>query len=878
MQLAGYRGERQEEINERRGGAIGGARDGTYQRRGSEGEVDAKGIKVSGGTLKRKGDFLGDGKEYLEFTPLGAGQEVGRSCHILSYKGVNIMLDCGVHPGYSGMNSLPFFDVADIKSIDLLLVSHFHLDHAAALPYFLQKTPFRGRTFMTHPTKAIYRLLVQDFIKVSSISTEDMLFNDKDLSDSMAKIEDINFHQTVTHKGIKFWCLHAGHVLGAAMFVIEIADIRILYTGDYSRTEDRHLKAAEIPERKPDVLIVEATFGIRSLSPIRDRERRFTGNVEKILKRGGRVLIPVFALGRAQELLLILEEHWNRNKWLHQFPIFYASSLGKKSIEVFKTFTNMMNTRIQHANQMTGASPFGFRFIEHLKGRDHFRDEGPCVVLATPGMLQNGFSRELLEKWCPSHLNGLIIAGYTVQSTLAHEILREPETIESMSGQTLEFNMSLLNVSFTAHADFNQTAEFIDYLEPTLKDVIFVHGETTNMTRLRDALMQREEEKQDKKSNLRYSTPKNSQTVRIEVSSRKVAKIVKTLANQEPQDGDIVSGLVIEKDFKYTVIDPVDLTEESNLSSWTVEQSLSVHFPLSDSHLVYILGRVFDVSPLTAKNSDANPNPNPNPDPNAAGTGVGQGGDEKVVVGDEMELEEGEGKVRSNGKETKTSREPAEETRSWLVHGAVQVSRPEDKNTKDSLVLLAWDSNPANDVIADSIVSLLMSSTTSPGAALQFTNHQCSLKPLSALNDSTRSVLISRQREEIIQEEKTAANAASKEAKAIENKPEGLEISEEVQATLTAVAKGEQISGTEAAIDRIEDLVGFLRLHYPDVKQTKDGYIVELNGHVATIEKISGDLRIRCDDETVRDSVGRVVKYAELALGKCPRSGLETTL
>eukprot|EP00954_Amorphochlora_amoebiformis_P022183 1351533-Amorphochlora_amoeboformis.AAC.1 len=112
MQLAGYRGERQEEINERRGGAIGGARDGTYQRRGSEGEVDAKGIKVSGGTLKRyyrialiflslgltfgerppggrelKGDFLGDGKEYLEFTPLGAGQEVGRSCHILSYKG-----------------------------------------------------------------------------------------------------------------------------------------------------------------------------------------------------------------------------------------------------------------------------------------------------------------------------------------------------------------------------------------------------------------------------------------------------------------------------------------------------------------------------------------------------------------------------------------------------------------------------------------------------------------------------------------------------------------------------------------------------------------------------------------------------------------------
>lgn len=118
---------------------------------------------------------------------------------------------------------------------------------------------------MTHPTRSIYKLILQDFIKVSHLSVEDVLYTEADLLSSMDKIESINFHQTVDYKGIKFRALNAGHVLGAAMFIIEIAGVRVLYTGDYSRREDRHLMAAELPHpsEKIDVLVVEATYGIQ---------------------------------------------------------------------------------------------------------------------------------------------------------------------------------------------------------------------------------------------------------------------------------------------------------------------------------------------------------------------------------------------------------------------------------------------------------------------------------------------------------------------------------------------------------------------------------------------------------------------------------------
>ena len=132
---------------------------------------------------------------------------------------------------------------------------------------------------MTHATKAIYRWLLADYIKVSNISAELMLYNETDLEQSMDKIETINFHEEKEVGGVRFWCYNAGHVLGAAMFMIEIAGVKVLYTGDFSRQEDRHLMSAEIPAIRPDILIIESTYGTHIHEKREEREARFTGVV-----------------------------------------------------------------------------------------------------------------------------------------------------------------------------------------------------------------------------------------------------------------------------------------------------------------------------------------------------------------------------------------------------------------------------------------------------------------------------------------------------------------------------------------------------------------------------------------------------------------------
>ena len=509
--------------------------------------------------------------DLLTIRPLGAGQEVGRSCVVLEFKGKKILLDCGIHPGLHGMDALPFVDLIEADEIDLLLISHFHLDHCGALPWFLLKTTFKGRCFMTHATKAIYRWFMADFIKVSNISTEQMLYNESDLEASMDKIETINFHEEKEIGGIRFWCYNAGHVLGAAMFMIEIAGVKVLYTGDFSREEDRHLMSAEIPAIRPDVLIIESTYGTHIHEKREEREARFTGIVYDTVTRGGRCLIPVFALGRAQELLLILDEYWSQHPELHDIPIYYASSLAKKCMAVYQTYINAMNDRIKR--QIAINNPFVFKHISNLKSIDHFDDVGPCVVMASPGMMQSGLSRELFEAWCSDTRNCCIVPGYCVEGTLAKQVLAEPEEIVTLSGQKIGRKCQIEYISFSAHTDYKQTSEFIRVLRPP--HIMLVHGEANEMSRLKGAL-QREYEDSENPPTLH--NPKNTQAVQLHFRGEKTAKVMGTLAIDSPKPGHKLSGVLVKRNFRYHLLAPTDLSKYTDMVMSTVSQRLSVNF------------------------------------------------------------------------------------------------------------------------------------------------------------------------------------------------------------------------------------------------------------------------------------------------------------
>ncbi|EEB09385.2 mRNA cleavage and polyadenylation specificity factor complex subunit Ysh1 [Schizosaccharomyces japonicus yFS275] len=530
-----------------------------------------------------------DPNDILHFVNLGAGNEVGRSCHIIQFKGKTIMLDAGIHPAYSGFAALPFFDEFDLSTVDILLITHFHLDHAAALPYVMQKTNFRGRVFMTHPTKAVCKWLLSDYVRVSNVGVEDQLYDEKDLAAAFERMEAVDYHSTIEVEGVKFTPFHAGHVLGACMYFIEIAGVKLLYTGDFSREEDRHLNIAEVPPQKPNILISESTYGTASHQPRLDKEARLLNLVHTTVRNGGRVLMPVFALGRAQELLLILDEYWHSHAELRSVPIYYASSLARKCMAVYQTYINMMNDKIRKA--FAERNPFIFRYIKSLRSIDKFDDIGPSVILASPGMLQNGVSRTLLERWAPDARNTLLLTGYSVEGTMAKLIANEPIEITTLSGQKIPRRMTVEELSFAAHVDYIQNSEFIDAVNPD--HIILVHGEQTNTGRLKSALMSKYH---NKKMDVKVYNPKNCVPLELHFKGDRIVKALGNIAIKKAKENDIVSGILVQKDSIFKLMVAENLRDFSDLTTTVVMQKQVIpfyaNFSLARYHLEQMFGNI----------------------------------------------------------------------------------------------------------------------------------------------------------------------------------------------------------------------------------------------------------------------------------------------
>lgn len=537
------------------------------------------------------------GQNDMQIIPLGAGQEVGRSCCILKFMGKTIMLDCGVHPAYSGIASLPFFDEVDADEIDLVLITHYHLDHSAGLPYLMERTNFnpKASVIMTQPTRAIYKALLSDFVRVSKNAPgEESLYTEDDVNRTMARIQVVDYHAEVNVNGIKIRAFYAAHVLGGAMFMIEIAGIRVLYTGDYSREEDRHLKAAEIPPFRPDVLIIESTYGVQEHENRRFREKRFTDRIARTVRQGGRALLPVFALGRAQELLLILDEYWEENPDLQHIPIYYASAVAHRCMPVYQTYINMMNDNVRRRFEIS--NPFEFKHVRNIRNASHFEDDGPCVFMASPGMLQNGLSRELFERWCGNKANSIVISGYSVDGTLAKKLEHEPEVITRQDGRPTKVLCSIEHVTFSAHADFRDTRMFVEETRPT--HCVLVHGEKNNMSRLRsalDSIHNKGSATSDKRHPLQLHSPQNCATVKLTFQNSKTVRAIDVVkpptsipaaaAKQQSdlttpgpeQDGKLapgtrVSGLLIQQDFAYTLVKPQSLPQYTQLKLSQIDQ------------------------------------------------------------------------------------------------------------------------------------------------------------------------------------------------------------------------------------------------------------------------------------------------------------------
>ncbi len=238
-------------------------------------------------------------------------------------------------------------------------------------------------------------------------------------------------------------------------------------------------------------------------------------------------------------------------------------------MSVYQTYISAMNSRIKR--QIAINNPFVFKHISNLKSIDHFEDVGPCVVMATPGMMQSGLSRELFEAWCGHRANCCIIAGYCVEGTLAKQILSEPEEIVAQSGQKLPRRCQIEYISFSAHTDYRQTSEFVRALRPP--HIVMVHGEANEMGRLKSALMR---EYEDTEAPPAFHNPKNTVAVELHFRGEKIAKVMGCLAMRGPSEGLRLSGVLVKRNFAYHLLAPADLHKYTDMVVSTVDQRLTV--------------------------------------------------------------------------------------------------------------------------------------------------------------------------------------------------------------------------------------------------------------------------------------------------------------
>ncbi|XP_070540424.1 integrator complex subunit 11-like isoform X2 [Ptychodera flava] len=510
--------------------------------------------------------------------------DVGRSCILVSFGGKNIMLDCGMHMGYNDERRFPDFSYITrtgtlSEHLDCVIISHFHLDHCGALPYMSEMVGFDGPIYMTHPTKAICPILLEDYRKITvEKKGETNFFTSQMIKDCMKKVVVVNLHQTVqVDSELEIKAYYAGHVLGAALFRMKIGSQSVVYTGDYNMTPDRHLGSAWIDKCRPDLLITESTYATTIRDSKRCRERDFLKKVHECIEKGGKVLIPVFALGRAQELCILLETFWDRMNL--KAPIYFSTGLTEKANHYYKLFITWTNQKIRET--FVQRNMFEFRHIKPFD-RAYSDNPGPMVVFATPGMLHGGLSLQLFKKWAPNEKNMVIMPGYCVAGTVGHKILNGQRKIELETRQIIDVKLSVQYMSFSAHADAKGIMQLIRQCEP--KNVMLVHGEAKKMEFLKQKITQ--------EFGIDCSMPANGETVSIPSQSNIAADISVNLLKRnaalaglssslstDPKKLCTLHGVLVMQDHGMKLIEPSQALKECNASEHEIRFTSTVSLP-----------------------------------------------------------------------------------------------------------------------------------------------------------------------------------------------------------------------------------------------------------------------------------------------------------
>ncbi|MHA1237719.1 MAG: MBL fold metallo-hydrolase RNA specificity domain-containing protein [Candidatus Odinarchaeia archaeon] len=409
----------------------------------------------------------------IELSFLGGAKEVGRSSILVSYDNLNVLLDCGINLGAALEEKYP---LDPPQAPDLLIVTHAHLDHSGFAPAIVRR--FKCPFYATPPTQDLSELLYFDSLRLAKESGEDFPYKNSDVTNLRKYAVDMRYRVPVKFKDdltVTFYS--AGHILGSSMVLLEFKDHTLLYTGDISMRNTRTLSMCDIAiNSKVDTLIIESTYGGTNdrHKSLQKTDNEFAKAVKSTLEKGGKVIIPVFAVGRAQQVMLTLEDYI-RSNFIEKVPI-YIDGLIRKVNKIYRLFWEWLRPEIQRRIRYTHRSPLESRIFIAVKDRESIlKKDEPCVIITTSGMIEGGPVLKYLECLGGDENNLICLTGYQVPKTRGRTLLEGGKVIR-INDKDVEIKADVKYFEFSAHADRPGLFRFISNLK-SVKTVLCVHGE-----------------------------------------------------------------------------------------------------------------------------------------------------------------------------------------------------------------------------------------------------------------------------------------------------------------------------------------------------------------------------------------------------------------
>lgn len=473
--------------------------------------LDRTGHRIYDGWLREKKH------EWVRISFLGAGRQVGRSCLLLQTPESRILMDCGIDASEDGPESYPYLDAPElnISEIDAVIVSHSHLDHCGLIPY-LFKFGYKGPVYCTQPTRDVMALLQLDMVKIQRNEGKEPLYDSEEIRQMVLHTICLDYDEVndIT-PDVRLTLYNAGHVIGSSLIHLNIGNglHNIVYTGDLKYGHTNVLEPSNTQFPRVETLIMESTYGGKdNIMAEQEADDYMIDVIKKTFERGGKVLMPVLGSGRAQEVMIIVERLIREGK-VPNAPV-YLDGLLWDVTAIHTAYPEFLNRNIRQQIFHKENNPFMseiFKRVGSQKERKQIMlEEGPCLILATSGMLTGGPSVEYLKGLAEGSKHSLIFSCYQPQGSLGYRIRNGETEIMFREGgkqQVLKIKLDVHKVEITNHSDRKQLMNYVRRCNPQPRKVIVLHGESSRCLDLASSVHQL--------YHIETAAPKNLEVIRV---------------------------------------------------------------------------------------------------------------------------------------------------------------------------------------------------------------------------------------------------------------------------------------------------------------------------------------------------------------------------